>query len=70
MGEACGAALVIRACETLRLVREGSKRRNEPLLPTKGDEHAGVIAPYFGRAGGPVCRIPYTYFREHLPGSS
>jgi hypothetical protein len=25
---------VIRACETPRLVRKGSKRRDEPLLPT------------------------------------
>jgi len=24
-----------------------------------------VIAPDFGRVGGPVCRIRYTDFREH-----
>jgi hypothetical protein len=34
MGEACGEAPVILAREMLSLVREGSKRRDEPRLPT------------------------------------
>jgi hypothetical protein len=34
MGEAYGAAPVIRDCEKPRLVRKGSKRHYEPGLPS------------------------------------
>jgi len=62
-----------------KLVRKGSKRRDEPRLSTiregaylsnlvagacNGDEQAEVIAPDLGRMGGPVCRILDTDFGE------